>query len=200
MTRAPQESAVPDTPHPATRPLTLRRRLQLAYPTSARIAALTYALYALLAFAVYAYSKRSGSDVSLCTFKRVTGHPCATCGGTRAAVRLANLDLAGAIEYNPFATALLVGFAAWFVIAFIRAGRPLVRWTQRRRIAAGVIVLGALVANWAYVWKAEPRLTARDHAAYQAAQEGAQKGVQNGAGQSANQRHPEAPRAFSIPR
>lgn len=181
-----QESSVPDqspqqTSSPSANRLTLRRRLQLAYPLTTRLVALTYALYAILAFAVYFFSKRSGADISLCTFKKLTGHPCATCGGTRAAVRLAHLDLLGAIEYNPFATALLIGFAAWFVITFLRAGRPLITWTSRRRAIAFALVVAALALNWVYVWHAEPRLTARDQAAHAAQQ-------------------PAQPAPFSIPR
>lgn len=174
----------PDPPQPDA-PLTLRRRLHLAYPLTARLIALTYLVYAILAFGVYFYSKRTGADISLCTFKRYTGHPCATCGGTRAAVRLAHLDLLGAIEYNPFATAILLGFASWFVIAFVRAGRPLIRWTKRRRALFAAFIAAALIVNWVYVWHAEPRLVARDQA--------------NQASQPAQQPN-DAPRPFSIPR
>lgn len=148
--------------------LTLRRRLALAYPLQVRLVVALYALYALVALAVYAVSKRTGADISLCAFKQFTGHPCATCGGTRAAVRLLHLDLAGAIEYNPFATALIFSIVAWAVISFARAGRPLIRWTARRRIIAGSLAFAALIVNWVYVWNAEPRLTARDHAAHAA--------------------------------
>lgn len=183
-----QQSSVqpPALPTPST--LTLRQRLRLAYPLSARILMLVYLAYAALAFAIYAFSSRTGTDVSLCTFKRFTGHPCATCGGTRAAVRLAHLDPIGALEYNPFATFLLLSVAAWFVISFVRAGRPLIRWTARRRSIAGALVVAALLINWAYVWKTEPELTARDQAARD---------------QAARQQAPDAstpPRPFSIPR
>lgn len=156
-----------DTPpardHP---PLTLRRRLALAYPFSVRLVVGLYGLYGAVAFAVYFASKRSGVDISLCAFKNFTGHPCATCGGTRAAVRLLHLDLPGAIEYNPFATALILFVVGWAIVSFVRAGRPLIRWTSRRRIIAASLALAALIVNWVYVWEAEPRLTARDHAAH----------------------------------
>ncbi len=161
-----QDRSIPQAAPPtAPTPLTLRRRLALAYPLTARLVIAMYAFYAVVAFAVYAFSKRTGADISLCAFKQFTGHPCATCGGTRAAVRLLHLDLPGALEYNPFATALLIGVVAWLVISFVRASRPLIRWTARRRTIAGVLVGVALISNWVYVWNAEPRLTVRDHAA-----------------------------------
>lgn len=144
-----------------------------------------YAIYAAVAFGVNFFSKRAGLDISLCAFKEFTGHPCATCGGTRAAVRLAHLDLVGAIEYNPLATVALFTFAAWIVVAFVRAGRPLIRWTNARRTAMAACVVAALLINWVYVWRAEPRLTARDQAAHD---------------HVAHPGQSDQPRPFSIPR
>lgn len=143
-----------------------------------------YAIYAAVAFGVNFFAKRANLDISLCAFKEFTGHPCATCGGTRAAVRLAHLDLVGAIEYNPLATVALFTFAAWLVVAFVRAGRPLIRWTKERRTAMAACVVAALLINWVYVWRAEPQLTARDQAARD----------------QAHPRQSDQPRPFSIPR
>ena len=140
-------------------PMTLRQRALVAYPFTARIIFLSYAIYGGLALAVNSYSKRTSIDTPLCMFKRMTGHPCATCGGTRAASRLIQGDLFGALTFNPFVTVLLTTVVVWAVISFVRAGKPLIRWTPRRRGVAIFFAMFALAINWVYVWNIEPELT-----------------------------------------
>lgn len=90
----------------------------------------------------------------VCYFKLITGFPCLTCGGTRAAVRLLRLDPAGALAMNPLVTVAGFLLAAW-------AAADLVLLTRRRALRVAlppraarllrILVPLAVVANWAYL-------------------------------------------------
>lgn len=90
----------------------------------------------------------------VCYFKAFTGLPCLTCGGTRAAARLLQLDPAGALAMNPLVTLAAFLLAAWATV-------DLVLMTRRRalrvdlspaalRVLCVAVVLAA-IANWAYL-------------------------------------------------
>ena len=89
-----------------------------------------------------------GVEIPTCMFKRVTGWPCATCGGTRAAVLLASGEVPAAFVMNPLVAVLLVGaplYVAWWV------------WRGRHRPARfgpnamAFVIVVSLAINWAYV-------------------------------------------------
>ena len=90
-----------------------------------------------------------------CPFRTLTGWPCPTCGGTRCALALARLDLAGAFAFNPllFVVAFALVTASGLRLAEILLGRsvlspaPLLRRPALLRV--GVAALAA--ANWAYL-------------------------------------------------
>jgi hypothetical protein len=92
--------------------------------------------------------------LTLCVFRALTGLPCPTCGATRAAGRLAELDVAGAVALNPLATALALSIAAWAVIDLlllparravtVEVEPALAPWLRGAAVAA---VLG----NWLYL-------------------------------------------------
>lgn len=81
----------------------------------------------------------------LCPWLLLTGLPCPTCGGLRAAARLTHLDLAGALAMNGYiAVSMLALTAAWLVVAVatVRAGgrwfRAAPGWgLNARRLAGG---------------------------------------------------------------
>ena len=88
-----------------------------------------------------------------CTFRRLTGVPCPTCGTTRSALAILDLDLAAAWATNPLATLVgalfILGGLASLVLLLLR--RPLPRWTVRWNRCRTAAILIAIVANWAYL-------------------------------------------------
>jgi Na+/glutamate symporter len=90
----------------------------------------------------------------LCMFKATTGLPCLTCGSTRALVRLAHLDVPGAVALNPLVALALIALVLWGLADGVLAlrGRALVLEvgpTLSRVLLWGAIPL--LLANWAYL-------------------------------------------------
>jgi hypothetical protein len=90
----------------------------------------------------------------VCALKAATGVPCLTCGGTRALVRLAHLDVLGALAMNPLVALGLVAMVPWGIADAVLAlrGRALVLEigpTLGRLLRLGVVPL--LLGNWAYL-------------------------------------------------
>jgi len=88
-----------------------------------------------------------------CPFRALTGLPCATCGMTRAFVRLAHGDLSGAVGASPLG-ALLAGLAWLFAaLAVVRAvaGSPWPALAPGRPRGLAILAVGALLANWAFL-------------------------------------------------
>lgn len=93
-----------------------------------------------------------------CPFRALTGVPCATCGMTRAFVRLAHGQLAGALAASPLGALLAGGSWLFAAAAALRlaAGVP---WpalppAAPRRLAVAALL--ALLANWAWLVVADP--------------------------------------------
>jgi hypothetical protein len=91
-----------------------------------------------------------------CKFKALTGVPCATCGGTRAALAVVQeFNLPAAFLSNPLVfvglsmVSLYLVYAA--VVVIFRRPRLRVRVPTRLRIRAGVVFLVLLLVNWAYL-------------------------------------------------
>jgi len=91
---------------------------------------------------------------TVCYFKALTGIPCLSCGGTRAAAGLARLDLGTALAMNPLAALAGLALVPWGV-------GDLVLWSRGRalrlhlapaiRPAVRGLVVAALVLNWAFL-------------------------------------------------
>jgi hypothetical protein len=93
---------------------------------------------------------------SVCTFHRLTGRPCLTCGGTRAARALSRLDLSRAFRCNPLVAALLAAagpYILWVLLArACRWPRPRLEAASRRdRWLIGLGIAALLAANWTYL-------------------------------------------------
>ena len=91
----------------------------------------------------------------VCPFRRLTGIPCLTCGGTRAILALARFDLGAALHWNPLvACGGLVG-AAWLVYAAVvtvfRAPRLRIRLGEIERTCCRAAVWVLVTGNWMFL-------------------------------------------------
>src|SRR4051812_40120023 len=91
-----------------------------------------------------------------CTFLGLTGHPCLTCGATRAAIEFFHGHFLAALRWNPLAFAVFCGVAAFDIYAAIilLTNAPRVRLAlpsalERRWIR--MLVIAMLALNWIYL-------------------------------------------------
>jgi hypothetical protein len=91
----------------------------------------------------------------VCWFRELTGHPCATCGATRAAIAFFHGDLLGALSWNPLAFTAFCGIALFDAYALVvlitrsRRFRPTFNPKEKRVLRMFIIAL--LLCNWAYL-------------------------------------------------
>jgi hypothetical protein len=91
-----------------------------------------------------------------CLFHELTGHPCATCGSTRAAIAFLQGRFITAMTWNPLA---FVAYCAMFLfdlyaLAVLIAGAKrlrIVRLDGRERSFLRAFIVSALAANWIYL-------------------------------------------------
>jgi hypothetical protein len=92
--------------------------------------------------------------VTICLLKASTGFPCLTCGGTRAAARLATLDLGGAFQLNPLVTVAGLALVPWALadLALWPRGQALALDVDRRaKPWLGWLAIVLALANWAWL-------------------------------------------------
>lgn len=80
-----------------------------------------------------------------CLILRCTGFYCAGCGGQRMLLSLFEGDLSGAFQHNPFLfllLPLLLGYAVWEAVHYIRGERLLCQSRRFLWIFTGVLLLG----------------------------------------------------------
>lgn len=125
-----------------------------------RLAAAALVFFTLAAFALL--PRHSAATPSLpggCVFHKITGLPCALCGGTRAARALLQGDVARAWKLNPLA---LPAVAALLAIGLVCAweglrGRPLRDWSREAERLRGwvpVLLIGLLLWWFPHLWGA----------------------------------------------
>jgi hypothetical protein len=88
-----------------------------------------------------------------CPFHTLTGLPCLACGTTRAALRLAAGDPAGALLMNPLAAVALAAFWLGGFVAplWLGLGLPLAAPPARLSAPARVALATLLLANWCFL-------------------------------------------------
>ncbi len=92
--------------------------------------------------------------LALCTFKRLTGLPCPTCGSTRALARLAHFDVAGALLMNPLFVALASLLLVWGMadLLLLPRGRAVQLEASPLLVRSfGITAVTAILLNWVYL-------------------------------------------------
>jgi len=91
-----------------------------------------------------------------CAFHLVTGHPCPTCGATRALIAFLHGHIGAASRWNPLAFAVygLIGLFDLYalVVVLARARRlrlVMLNLRQRNMVRGGIILL--VLVNWSYL-------------------------------------------------
>ena len=110
----------------------------------------TWAIAAVpAAVAVYAFPRALTHGPVLCPFRRITGHPCPTCGMTRSAVAFLHGDLSASFHAHPFGPLVFLIAIAWAVNTVARRrGRRSIEVPVRWRNAA--VTLTAV--SWLIWW------------------------------------------------
>ena len=126
-------------------------------PWSVRTGTERLILAAVAAFAfvgaILLLARHAGFSPSFCTWKGVTGLPCAGCGGTRATSLLLVGDLGGALTMNPgavFAAAFAAVLAVYASVVLLFRLEPLRLPVLRGKMWRFAVLL-ALAANWIYL-------------------------------------------------
>ena len=91
-----------------------------------------------------------------CPWRMMTGVPCPTCGGTRAMMALARMEIPAALALNPLVAAAGIAAAVYVVHAL---GVWLLGWRRWRPSVSspGVLMtlrvgaISVLLLNWAYL-------------------------------------------------
>jgi hypothetical protein len=94
----------------------------------------------------------SDRDATVCIFRNLTGHPCPTCGSTRAVFALVGGHPLEAIAWNPLV--MIGGFALMVMLLLPPAVGRRVRFdlSQRGWMWASIGLVVVVFLNWSYVW------------------------------------------------
>jgi hypothetical protein len=96
-----------------------------------------------------------------CIFLAVTGHPCLTCGATRAAIAFFDLNFWAAWKWNPLVFSFLCGLAFFdayaFAVLVTRAPRlRLTQFSSTEKTLVRAVAIALLLANWIYLLSRPP--------------------------------------------
>lgn len=90
-----------------------------------------------------------------CVFKGLTGIPCPTCGGTRAAVHLAHGGVLASLGMNPLAAIVLIFGILYFFYSALTFLFDIQRInlviTGHEKNAARLMLIATAAINWAYL-------------------------------------------------
>jgi len=93
-------------------------------------------------------------NIFTCTFKKITGLPCATCGGTRSTFYLSRLQLKQSLLINPMVFLGFVGLLMWGIISLISIAfykSKTISFTLPGKRLLIILLVGGLLINWAYL-------------------------------------------------
>lgn len=96
-------------------------------------------------------ASREGSVLGLCLFKRFTGVPCPTCGGTRAVLQAGEGDVLGAWLFNPLLFSGLVVLTVVLALRFVVGRTVSLGLTSQQQRVSWLVLTALLLLNWAYV-------------------------------------------------
>jgi hypothetical protein len=113
-----------------------------------------FGILALAAGALVRFRPDFILGVAHCPLRDLTGLPCPTCGGTHAAVALAQGRVGAALTANPLVTVGLVAFGIWIFTGWLATAVPGLRrdlvLTAREKKTARILAVVLLAAGWAW--------------------------------------------------
>ncbi|MEW6026775.1 MAG: DUF2752 domain-containing protein [Planctomycetota bacterium] len=93
-------------------------------------------------------------NIFTCTFKKITGLPCATCGGTRSTFYLSHLQFKQSLLMNPLVFIGFIGLLIWGITSLVSIvfykSKPIIFALPGKRLLI-VLIIGAILINWAYL-------------------------------------------------
>ncbi len=123
-----------------------------------RLLVFPFGLMALLGLALVRFQPDVVLRLAHCPLRDMTGVPCPTCGGTHAAVALAEGRWADALAANPLVAVSLVVFGLWLLAGVIATMVPALRLdlvlTDREKKTARILAVVLLVASWLFQLRA----------------------------------------------
>jgi len=93
-------------------------------------------------------------NIFTCTFKKITGIPCATCGGTRSTFYLSHLQFKQSLLMNPMVFLGFIGLLLWGIISLISIvfykSKAMTLALPGKRFMI-ILIIGGIIMNWAYL-------------------------------------------------
>ena len=91
-----------------------------------------------------------------CLFLAITGHPCLTCGATRATIQFLHGNFLAALRWNPLVFAFFCGATLFdfYAAVVLVTGAPRLRiraLTPAEKKWARILILALLALNWIYL-------------------------------------------------
>lgn len=131
--------------------------MRLAPETSPlpRLLVFPFGIMAILGLALVRFKPDLVLRLAHCPLRDITGLPCPTCGGTHAAVALAQGHWAEAFASNPLVAGSMLVFGTWLAIGVIATLVPGLRrdlvLTDREKKTARILAAFLVLLTW--IWE-----------------------------------------------
>ena len=117
-----------------------------------RLLVFPFGILAAFGLALVRFKPDLALHLAHCPLRDMTGIPCPTCGGTHAAVALANGRLMDAFAANPLVTVGLIGFGFWLSVGLIMTVVPGKRrdleFSFKEKRTARILAVLMVLAAW----------------------------------------------------